>query len=63
MKLAQVEIFCGKMHLTGHMDDRCLANCDPKQFKELDQVRVHMYLVYLMWNFMLYTMLGRHRGL
>jgi len=41
IKLAQVEIVIDKMHLTGHTDDWCLANCDPKQFKELDHVRGH----------------------
>ena len=42
MKLAQVEIVIDKMHLTGHTDDWCLANCDPKYFKGLDHVRGSM---------------------
>ena len=56
MKLAQVEILIDKMHLTGHTDDWCLANCDPKQFKELDQVRVATYIPSVSCT--LYTTLG-----
>lgn len=49
MKLAQVEILIDKMHLTGHTDEWCLANCDPKRFKELDEVRALTYLMYMLY--------------
>ena len=39
-KLAEVEIVIDKMHMSGHVDNWCLQNCDPKKFKELD---THVY--------------------
>ena len=36
--LAKVKIVCDNMHMTGHTDKWCKANCDPHLFKELDNV-------------------------
>ena len=30
--------------MIGHVDKWCLENCDPRKFKELDQVRINMQL-------------------
>ena len=37
-KLATIEIVIDKMHMTGHIDKWCLANCNPSQFPELNKV-------------------------
>ena len=37
-QLAKVEIVVDKMHLTGHTDKWCLANCNPHHFTKLDKV-------------------------
>jgi len=37
-KLAKITITVGKMHIKGHADPWCLANCDFRKFKELDKV-------------------------
>ena len=37
-KLAEMSIVIDKMHMAGHVDDWCKKNCDPKNFKELNDV-------------------------
>ena len=37
--LAQVEILVDKLHMRGHTDPWCKANCDASAFPELDKVR------------------------
>ena len=39
-KLATVEIVVDKMHMAGHTDSWCHQHCDPKLFRELDNVRM-----------------------
>ena len=38
--LAQVEIVVDKMHMYGHTDQWCKANCDASAFSQLDKVRI-----------------------
>lgn len=55
-KLANTEIVIDKMHMAGHTDAWCHLHCDPKLFKELDNVsivqtlymyiHIHKYLSY-----------------
>ena len=37
-KLASTEIVIDKMHMAGHTDKWCHRNCNPRAFKELDDV-------------------------
>ena len=37
-KLAKIEIVVDNLHMQGHTDKWCMANCDPHLFKELDKV-------------------------
>lgn len=37
-KLSQIRIAVDKMHIKGHTDPWCLANCDPRKIPELDHV-------------------------
>lgn len=39
-RLAQVEIVVDKMHMHGHIDQWCKANCDASAFSQLDKVRI-----------------------
>ena len=38
-RLADIEIVVDKMHMSGHIDEWCKANCDPNKFAHLDKVR------------------------
>ena len=40
MLLSKLEIVVDKMHMSGHIDKWCQDHCDPKSFKELDNVCV-----------------------
>ena len=40
-KLANIKIVIDKLHMQGHIDKWCMANCDPRLFPELDKVRVY----------------------
>ena len=42
-KLASVEIVIDKLHMQGHVDKWCLANCDPHLFRALDKVMLHVH--------------------
>lgn len=48
-KLASMEIVIDKLHMTGHIDTWCLANCDPHLFNDLDNVRscVYIHCIYI----------------
>ena len=37
-KLATTEIVIDKMHMAGHIDRWCFDHCNPRSFKELDDV-------------------------
>lgn len=37
-KMAQIEIVVDKLHMEGHTDKWCMANCDPHLFNALDKV-------------------------
>ena len=39
-KLSEVEIVIDKLHMEGHTDEWCKANCDPHLFKALDKVSI-----------------------
>ena len=39
-KLSKVEIVVDKLHMEGHTDAWCKANCDPYLFKALDKVSI-----------------------
>ena len=39
-KLSKVEIVIDKLHMEGHTDEWCKANCDPHLFKALDKVSI-----------------------
>ena len=39
-RLAQIEILVNKLHMRGHTDPWCKANCDASAFSELDKVRI-----------------------
>ena len=41
-KLANTEIVIDKMHMAGHTDVWCHQHCDPKSFKELENVSVQV---------------------
>ena len=43
---SKVEIVVDKMHMAGHTDHGCHKYCDPKSFKELENVR-NKVLTYL----------------
>ncbi len=38
VRLAKIEIVIDKMHLAGHIDKWCLANCNPHLFPQLEKV-------------------------
>jgi len=38
-KIASLEIVVDKMHMPGHVDKWCMANCDPRNFAELNNVK------------------------
>ena len=51
VKLASLEIVVDKMHMSGHVDQWCKSNCDPKLFDDLHNVSsglAHNILVSLM---------------
>lgn len=37
-KLATVEIVIDKMHMAGHTDRWCFEHCNPRSFKDVDDV-------------------------
>ena len=37
-KLANTEIVIDKMHMSGHTDKWCHEHCDPRRFKEIQDV-------------------------
>ena len=37
-KLSTVKVVVDKFHMQGHIDELCLANCNPHSFKTLDKV-------------------------
>ena len=37
-KIASLEIVVDKMHMAGHVDKWCMANCDPRNIAELNDV-------------------------
>ena len=37
-KIASLEIVVNKMHMAGHVDKLCMANCDPRNIAELNNV-------------------------
>ncbi len=39
-KLASIQIVVDKLHMAGHVDKWCIANCDPHLFHDLDNVSV-----------------------
>ena len=39
-QLAQLTIVVDKMHMAGHVDSWCKNNCNPRKFKDLDEVHV-----------------------
>ena len=44
IQLANTEIVIDKLHMAGHTDTWCRQHCDPKSFKELDNVS------YIVWS-------------
>ena len=40
--LAKIEIVVDKMHFSGHTDKWCMENCNPNNFRDLDNVRTHI---------------------
>lgn len=56
-QLASVEMAVDKMHMKGHTDPWCKANCDPGNFKQLNKVlHRQIRVVYIL----LILYLGRH---
>ena len=45
-RLANMRIAVDKMHIKGHIDPWCLANCDPRKIKELDEVGTKNEYIY-----------------
>ena len=41
--LAKTEIVIDKLHLAGHVDKWCIANCSPYLFPQLDQVCIMIH--------------------
>jgi len=41
-RLAEIEIVVDKMHMSGHIDEWCKANCDPNSFTQLEKVSEHV---------------------
>jgi len=41
-KIASLEIVVDKMHMAGHVDKWCMANCDPRNIAELSNVSTQM---------------------
>ena len=39
--IAKLSIVIDKMHMAGHVDNWCQQNCDPRRFRELDEVSVY----------------------
>ena len=37
-KIASLQVVVDKMHMAGHIDKWCLANCDSRKIAELDNV-------------------------
>ena len=46
IQLANTEIVFDKLHMAGHTDTWCHQHCDPKSFKELENVR---YIYSVLW--------------
>ena len=40
MQIANTSIVVDKLHFAGHTDKWCREHCDPRSFKELDNVRM-----------------------
>lgn len=38
--ISQMSIVIDKMHMAGHVDAWCKENCDPRKFRDLDEVYV-----------------------
>ena len=55
-RLCNVNIVVDKLHMEGHTDKWCMANCDPRLFPELDNVSVtwtmYLYMLVLRKVFM-----------
>ena len=45
--LAKTEIVIDKMHFSGHTDKWCLDNCNPNNFRDLDNVRTPICFKYI----------------
>lgn len=48
-KLADTEIVIDKMHMRRHTDPWCHKYCDPKSFRELDNVSLSKFTVWLQY--------------
>jgi len=48
-KLANTEIVIDKMHMAGHTDVWCHQHCDPKSFKELENVDTEVCEQHFSW--------------
>ena len=44
-KLSNIKIVIDKMHMEGHTDKWCMANCDPHLFMELDKVSLSLWII------------------
>ena len=47
VKLASVEIVIDKMHMAGHTDKWCHQYCNPRAFKELENVSLVLQILKL----------------
>ena len=45
--MSEMNIVVDKMHMAGHVDSWCKQHCDPKLFRELDEVSYYMYMYVL----------------
>ena len=63
MLSSKIELVVDKMHMVGHTDLWCRKYCDPKLFKELENVRKQYHLYVLMTIMHVCTVhLGGHRS-
>ena len=58
-KLADMSIVIDKMHMAGHIDNWCKRNCDPKSFKELNDVIFSIILLLFLHKYYVHLFLLR----
>ena len=59
--LLSIHIVVDKMHMQGHIDSWCRENCNPRAFKELNDVNgAHMIIIML---YVITVYIDRHRSM